>query len=68
MYFANNHYLLRYNGVKWENIVPANHYTSIMVDGDKIYSGSYKEFGYWNRKDGKNELCFHFERNNFLMK
>jgi hypothetical protein len=24
-----------------------------MVDGDRIYSGSYKEFGYWYRKNGK---------------
>jgi hypothetical protein len=22
MYFANNHYLLRYNGVKWEKYMP----------------------------------------------
>ncbi|AOC97431.1 hypothetical protein BB050_04353 [Flavobacterium anhuiense] len=25
---------------------------SILIEGDKIYSGSYKEFGYWYRKDG----------------
>ena len=24
-----------------------------MVDGDRIYTGSYKEFGYWFRKNGK---------------
>lgn len=24
-----------------------------MVDGDKIYSGSYQEFGYWYRKNAK---------------
>jgi hypothetical protein len=24
-----------------------------MIEGDKIYSGSYKEFGYWYRKEGK---------------
>ena len=55
MYFANNHYLLRYNGVKWEKYLLPNKtiIRSILVDGDKIYSGSYKEFGYWNRKDGK---------------
>lgn len=55
MYFANHYYLLRYDGVKWEkNMLP--HKTvirSIMVDGNKIYSGSYKEFGYWFRKNGK---------------
>ncbi|MFE3867133.1 LuxR C-terminal-related transcriptional regulator [Flavobacterium sp. LS2P90] len=55
MYFANNHYLLRYDGVKWEkNTLPNKTIIrSIMVDGDKIYSGSYKEFGYWFRKEGK---------------
>ncbi|WP_225585334.1 histidine kinase [Flavobacterium sp. MDT1-60] len=55
MYFANHYYLLRYDGVKWEkNMLP--HKTiirSILADGNKIYSGSYKEFGYWFRKDGK---------------
>jgi DNA-binding CsgD family transcriptional regulator len=55
MYFANNHYLLRYDGVKWEkNMLPNKTIIrSILVDGDKIYSGSYKEFGYWFRKEGK---------------
>jgi len=55
MYFANNHYLLRYDGVKWEKYMLPNKtiIRSIMVDGDKIYSGSYKEFGYWIRKEGK---------------
>ncbi|MBP4138635.1 LuxR C-terminal-related transcriptional regulator [Flavobacterium geliluteum] len=55
MYFANNHYLLRYDGVIWEKYTLPNKtiIRSIMVDGDKIYSGSYKEFGYWYRKEGK---------------
>jgi len=55
IYFANNHYLLRYDGVKWERYLLPNKtiIRSIYVDGDKIYSGSYKEFGYWSRKDGK---------------
>ena len=55
MYFANNHYLLRYDGVRWEKYTLPNKtiIRSIMVDDDKIYSGSYKEFGYWVRKDGK---------------
>lgn len=55
MYFANNYYLLRYDGVKWEkNSLPNKTIIrSIMVDGDRIYSGSYKEFGYWYRKNGK---------------
>lgn len=55
MYFANNYYLLRYDGVKWEkNTLPNKTIIrSIMVDGNRIYSGSYKEFGYWYRENGK---------------
>ncbi|MDD5149219.1 MAG: histidine kinase [Flavobacterium sp.] len=55
MYFANNHYLLRYDEVKWERYLLPNKtiIRSVFVDGDKIYTGSYKEFGYWFRKEGK---------------
>nr|WP_315210386.1 histidine kinase [uncultured Flavobacterium sp.] len=55
MYFANNYYLLRYDGVKWEKYSLPNKtiIRSIMVDGDRIYSGSYKEFGFWYRENGK---------------
>jgi len=55
MYFANNHYLLRYDGVVWEKYFLPNKtiIRSILIEGDRIYSGSYKEFGYWQRKDGK---------------
>ena len=55
MYFANNQYLLRYNGVKWEKYMLPNKtiIRSIFIDGDKVYSGSYKEFGYWKRIEGK---------------
>ncbi|MEO8253514.1 MAG: LuxR C-terminal-related transcriptional regulator [Flavobacterium sp.] len=51
MYFANNYYLLRYDGVKWEkNTLPNKTIIrSILVDGNRVYSGSYKEFGYWFR-------------------
>lgn len=54
MYFANNHYFLRYNGVKWEKYALPNKtiIRSVFVDGDKIYCGSYKEFGYWKRING----------------
>jgi AraC family chitin signaling transcriptional activator len=55
MYFANNYYLLRYDGIKWKKYTLPNKtiIRSIMIDGDRIYSGSYKEFGYWFRKNGK---------------
>ncbi|MBF4505589.1 histidine kinase [Flavobacterium sp. JLP] len=57
MYFANNHYLLRYDGVIWEKYTLPNKtiIRSILVVGNRIYSGSYKEFGYWYRKEGKME-------------
>ncbi|AWI27316.1 helix-turn-helix and ligand-binding sensor domain-containing protein [Flavobacterium pallidum] len=55
IYFANNHYFLRYNGVKWEKYTLPNKTVirSVFIDGDKIYTGSYKEFGYWKRIQGK---------------
>jgi len=55
MYFANNHYLLRYDGVKWEKYTLPNKtiIRSVFVEENKIYSGSYKEFGYWYRKGAK---------------
>nr|WP_294773796.1 LuxR C-terminal-related transcriptional regulator [uncultured Flavobacterium sp.] len=53
-YFANNHYLLRFNGVRWEKYSLPNKtiIRSVFSDGDKIYSGSYNEFGYWKRQNG----------------
>lgn len=55
MYFANNHYFLRYNGVKWEKYTLPNKtiIRSVFIDGDRVYCGSYKEFGYWKRTNGK---------------
>jgi AraC family chitin signaling transcriptional activator len=54
-YFANNHYFLRYNGVRWEKYALPNKtiLRSVFSDGDKIYTGSYNEFGYWKRISGK---------------
>jgi AraC family chitin signaling transcriptional activator len=54
-YFANNHYFLRYNGVRWEKYTLPNKtiLRSVFADGDKVYTGSYNEFGYWERLDGK---------------
>ena len=55
MYFANNHYFLRYNGVKWEKYMMPNKtiIRAVLAIGDKVYCGSYKEFGYWKRAQGK---------------
>lgn len=54
MYFANSHYFLRYNGVKWEKYTLPNRtiIRSVFASDDKIYCGSYKEFGYWERRQG----------------
>ena len=55
MYFANHHYLLRYNGVAWEKYSLPNKtiIRSVYADGGRIYSGSYREYGYWQREAGK---------------
>lgn len=54
MYFANNRFLLRYNGVIWEKYALPNKtiIRSVFVDGDKVYTGSYTEFGFWQRRNG----------------
>lgn len=55
MYFANNHFFIRYNGVRWEKYSLPNKtiLRSVFADGDRIYSGSYNEFGYWKRINGE---------------
>ena len=55
IYYANNHHFLRYNGVRWEKYALPNKtiLRSVFVDGDKVYCGSYNEFGYWKRVSGK---------------
>ncbi|HLN94840.1 MAG TPA: hypothetical protein VK183_04330 [Flavobacterium sp.] len=55
LYFANNRFLLRYNGVRWEKYTLPNKtiIRSLYAEGDRIYCGSYKEFGYWKRVAGK---------------
>lgn len=54
LYFANNHYLLRYNGVRWERkeLPDKTIIRSLLWHNGRLYSGSYREFGYWQRKDG----------------
>ena len=54
MYFANNHYFLRYNGVKWEQyyLPKKTIIRSVFADSNRVYCGSYTEFGFWERKNG----------------
>jgi len=49
MYFANNSGLLEFNGSKWKLYsVPNNSIVrSVKADRNKIYSGSYMDFGFW---------------------
>lgn len=56
MYFANNEGLLEYNGSNW-TLYPSPNETiirSVKVVGEKIYTGSYMEFGYWERLNNGN--------------
>lgn len=55
IYFANNSFLLRFDGVKWEKYTLPNKSTirSVYAFKDKVYTGSYNEFGYWERVKGK---------------
>ncbi|MDY8134358.1 hypothetical protein [Aquimarina sp. 2201CG5-10] len=53
IYIANNKGLLRYNGTSWELLELPNKtiVRSVLCVEDKIYTGSYEEFGYWERDD-----------------
>jgi len=52
LYFANNDGLLEFNGSHWQ-LYPSPNETiirSVKVIGNKIFTGSYMEFGFWKRK------------------
>ncbi len=55
MYFANNHYFLRYNGVKWDKYILPNKtiIRSVFSYGNRIYSGSYTELASGKEKTVK---------------
>ncbi len=53
VYVANSKGLLEYNGAEWA-LFPSPDETimrSVKVVGNKIYTGSYMEFGYWQKDD-----------------
>ena len=53
IYFANNKGLIEFNGARWQ-IYPSPNETiirSVKVVGDRIYSGCYMEFGYWQKNN-----------------
>lgn len=52
MFFANNEGLLEFNGSSW-TLYPSPNETiirSVKCIDDKVYTGSYMEFGYWERQ------------------
>ena len=52
VYFANNDGLLEFNGSTWELYASPNEtiVRSVKVIGNKVYTGSYMEFGFWKRQ------------------
>ncbi|RXG18280.1 hypothetical protein DSM03_101962 [Leeuwenhoekiella aestuarii] len=51
LYAANNEGLLRFDGQRWEVFTLPNQtiIRSVFCLGDRIYTGSYEEFGYWTK-------------------
>lgn len=51
LYAANNEGLLRFDGQRWEVFTLPNQtiIRSVYCLGDRIYTGSYEEFGYWTK-------------------
>ncbi len=59
LYIANNRGLLVYDGMTWNLHEIPNKTTirSVLAHKDRIYVGSYEEFGYW-KKNGKGILVY----------
>ncbi|MDX1333132.1 MAG: triple tyrosine motif-containing protein, partial [Robiginitalea sp.] len=53
MFFANNSGLLEYNGESWRRYPSSNGsiLRSVLAHGQRVYSGCYMDFGYWERDD-----------------
>ena len=53
IYAGNDEGLLRYDGYRWElHRMPGGiPVYSILVDGERIYTGGIHEFGYWTRTE-----------------
>ncbi|WP_250432522.1 triple tyrosine motif-containing protein [Hanstruepera flava] len=53
IYIANNKGLLEYNGATWDFYKNPNETVmrSVHVVGEKVYTGSYMEFGFWVKDD-----------------
>jgi DNA-binding CsgD family transcriptional regulator/ligand-binding sensor domain-containing protein len=59
IYFANNSGLLEFNGSSWTLYNSPNEtiIRSVAVVKDRIYTGSYMEFGFWKR-NAQNQLLY----------
>lgn len=59
IYIANNHSLIEFDGVRWNKYGSPNGSVirNVTVVDDKIYMGSYLEFGYWT-KNAKGKLVY----------
>ncbi|WP_299211006.1 LuxR C-terminal-related transcriptional regulator [uncultured Dokdonia sp.] len=60
IFLANNKGLVRYNGQQWQlmELPKKTIIRSVLSDVDKIYTGSYEDFGYWE-KDLKGTYTYH---------
>ena len=60
IYAANSSGLLEFNGSKWKLFPTPNKSSlrSVNVIGNKIYTGCYMEFGYWQKNDFGNLIYF----------
>lgn len=54
LFFANNRFLLHYNGAKWRQyrLPYKTIIRSVFYHNNRLYTGSYNEFGYWEGGPG----------------
>ncbi|MFS4415218.1 triple tyrosine motif-containing protein [Maribacter sp. 2307ULW6-5] len=59
IYVANNHALLTFNGAEWHQYPSPNNSVirSVHVRGNKVFTGHYMQFGYWER-DAVGQLAY----------
>lgn len=60
MYFGNNNGMLVFDGYEWNKFTLPNKgiIRSLLADGNRIYVGSYTDFGYFTRNN-KGEMTYH---------
>lgn len=70
LYFANNSFFVRYDGVKWEKYALPNKtiIRAVLAHKNKVFTGSYNEFGFWERINGVMQYTSLSEPNDFFNK